>query len=401
MIDTNQLLSVAFSLISSFTNVVNIPSATVPQQRDDLARIVVGGPYSPLDLWLVCKGGDEFWIRRGVVNQYLSPDSYFRAQNVGALSRLKGTPKLSPDEVLELATNIVRRLAKNGGPSNALKPQVKRSVHADIPFYLITLPATEEPGHLPVAEVEIDARSGRVVALDLWGEQFFDLPYASEISNRVYRLDAQRTNRAPVVSRPVAEGRKPTAAEVESFVPKWLKFCERLGLDPGSQTNLADVDWGTTFKAKSPTWLPEGTLYKIQFRNGTVFQCVNGTMFSHVCPDASFVGAWGDKPQEYWNAFIGKPLKKWEALAKELNDLLVHRLGVSQTHLDGYTPTLYTTGTGGVTRCVVRWCERKSVGKIRPDSIKTALWVEFDLETGEMKNLTFDDWSLLQWQEQR
>jgi len=47
MIDTNQLLSIAFTLISNFTKVVEIPPDRVPQRRDDLQKIVVGSPRSP------------------------------------------------------------------------------------------------------------------------------------------------------------------------------------------------------------------------------------------------------------------------------------------------------------------------------------------------------------------
>ena len=76
MIDTNQLLSIAFTLISNFTNVVEIPGDHVPTRREDLKEIVVGSPASPLAIYMAHRLGDEFWLEHGVVQQYQSPESF-------------------------------------------------------------------------------------------------------------------------------------------------------------------------------------------------------------------------------------------------------------------------------------------------------------------------------------
>ena len=44
MIDTNQLLSIAFSLIANFTNVVHVPREGVPHSREDLQKLVIEEP---------------------------------------------------------------------------------------------------------------------------------------------------------------------------------------------------------------------------------------------------------------------------------------------------------------------------------------------------------------------
>jgi hypothetical protein len=164
-------------------------------------------------------------------------------------------------------------------------------------------------------------------------------------------------------------------------------------------SNISDVDWEATFKSESPPSLPPGTLYKIQFRNGASFNCVNETIFAHTCSDAGFVGAWAEKPPDYWRRFEATSTNSWEKLSHELNTMLVEKLGVSRAHLNKFTPTPYVLGAEGVSHCVVQWYETKSIGKMPQDSIKTALFAEFDLASGGIKNLMFHDFELLKWKE--
>lgn len=397
MVDTNQLLSIAFTIISSFTNVVHIPPDRVPQDRADLQKIVIGSPHSPLDLWLVHKRGDEFWICDGVVQQYQSPDSYFHLQNNAARSRLMGAQTISSNQVIEMATNILQRLAKTGNPVAMVKPTVKGTRYKELPFFLINWPNTNLMNYGGLATVEIDACKGRAVYVQVWTKEYYDLTLAQEISNRVYTPESPQFPReAYRLTSDVLQG-KPTTNLIQTLIPKWLNFCEKLDLNPGAQTSVADVDWEATFKSVSPPSLPAGTLYKIQFRNGAAFNCINETVFAHACSDASFIGAWAEKSPDYWKAFVGTPSNTWETLAARLNMRLVEKLGVSNAYLKRFTPTPYTLGDGGVSRCVVRWYETKSIGKMPQDSIKTALSAEFDLATGQIKNLMFDDWELLKW----
>ena len=75
-------------------------------------------------------------------------------------------------------------------------------------------------------------------------------------------------------------------------------------------------------------------------------------------------------------------------------------LGVSSNYLRQYTPDIGPSGTGGVNRCVVYWYESKSLAKETDrDRIKTALLAEFDLATGQIKNLQIFDFNLLKWED--
>src|SRR5437762_12041593 len=101
MVNTNELLSVAFSLITSFTNVVNVPPQGVPHSQADLTRIGLIHPKTRFDLWLVQREGYEYWIRDGVVQGYASPDSFSGGQRLHVPVWLRDRPTLSSNQVVE------------------------------------------------------------------------------------------------------------------------------------------------------------------------------------------------------------------------------------------------------------------------------------------------------------
>jgi hypothetical protein len=213
----------------------------------------------------------------------------------------------------------------------------------------------------------------------------------------VYKPDPSPPRRPP--KRPGQDQWTPTTNEVQLLVPRWLNFCKRLGLDPGNQTNIAEVDWERTFKGIARYPFPQGTSGNIQFKNGVGFSWLSQTIFGHWRGDAAFMGAWGDQPPAYWTNFVGKTTLKWQDLAAELNARLL-RLGVSAEDLCKYKPDIEVAGTEEVDRCVVYWYESKSLGKIDRDHIKHGLLAEFDLATGQIKNLQVFDFNLLKWEEE-
>jgi len=395
MVNTNELLSIAFSLIANFTNVVHVPPEGVPHSPADLTRIVLIHPTTRFDLYLAQREGYEYWIRDGVVQGYASPDSFSQGRRPDVPARLSGQPTLSSNQVVELATGILSRLGKTGNPAEKIRPTVETSGL----LYRLWWRVSTDPFVSPAAEMKIDARDGRVLAVELSAPQYYDPAFAREISNRVYTPDPPPPPKPP--KKPGQDQWTPTTNDVQLLVPKWLNFCKRLGLDPGNQTNVAEVDWEPTFKAQAgPPRLQGSVLYKIQFRNGGSFNCVDQrVVVGHKCGDAAFVGAWADQPPAYWTNFVGKTTRKWQDLAAELNARLLS-LGVSSKDLDKYKPDIDLAGSGGVNRCVVYWYESKSLGKMDRDRIKTGLLAEFDLATGQIKNIQFDDFNLLKWEEE-
>src|SRR2546421_3368995 len=77
MLDTNLLLSIGFSMISNFAQVVHIPAEMIPRSRTDLQRCDIGAPFSPTYLYLVDTSGTRIRIMDGVVRSFASSSSYF------------------------------------------------------------------------------------------------------------------------------------------------------------------------------------------------------------------------------------------------------------------------------------------------------------------------------------
>jgi len=394
MVNTNELLSIAFALVANFTNVVHIPPEAVPQRREDLSKVLIGSPGSPLDVFLVHTNGYKFSIRGGVVDYYEGPDSYFSFVSARHLPKFAGSATIGSNDVIALATQIMKRLVKSGNPLDTVPPCVRYSERTNVNFYYISWPVTNSVFRDGLGAIEIDARTGTAVFVALHALEFHDSGFVQAIRNRVYTPDP----RPPPRQNPAATMPKPTTNQLQVLIPKWLEFCRRLALDPGTKTNVSDVDWIETVVFTNANVLEPGDVYKIRFTNGTVFQAVNGKIFLHTSADAAFAGAWGDQSSDYWSRFAGKPTRRWEDLAQDLNRLLVQELFIPRTALDKFTPSPYARGTEGVPRCVVRWGHTESLVNSPSDLIRTALFVEFDLATGTVKMIRFDDPEWLRWQ---
>ena len=180
MVDTNQLLSIAFTLISNFTNVVEIPTDHVPTRRQDLVKLVVGSPVSPVDIYMAHRLGDEFWFRDGIVHQYQSPDSFHHRQDITRRAQFLGPATLSTNEVLERATHIMRKLARTGRSVDSIPPKIDAAWSPDIHFFEISWPVPNSSFHNGLGSIEIDARTGRTVFVQLWGQEFYDFAFAAE-----------------------------------------------------------------------------------------------------------------------------------------------------------------------------------------------------------------------------
>jgi hypothetical protein len=218
------------------------------------------------------------------------------------------------------------------------------------------------------------------------------------MTSRVYTPDP-----TPAPKRIVEPGPpRPTTNEVSRAIAKWLIFCARLGLDTGSTTNLADVDWDKTDLAPFPGVVPDDLpASQVCFGNGACFLSFEDTVFWHVLSsdtDTYRTQTRGAKP------FRGKILKRWEDLAQGVKPLLSAKLGIPQAELDpfrgspSYRPP--KVGTQGRRELWIDW--RIWPDKpTRPDGLITiyetreGFRVQFDLETGRMEGISFLDPHLL------
>ena len=194
MIDTNALLSIAFSLVAQFAQVVKVPQDAIPRTTNDLQSFGIGSPYSPIEVYLIDRKGTQFWIRNGVVQQYISPGTFYYCpggadylSGAAWVSQFTGRAALSSNEVVALSQRLLSRLAKSPWPPPDFKP-VPEVDHPGplpdgrgIPFYWVHW-VRKEISLTAVTDVEIDARSGAVVELCV---DFADWSFARTISNRV------------------------------------------------------------------------------------------------------------------------------------------------------------------------------------------------------------------------
>lgn len=328
---------------------------------------------------------------------YESPDSDFRLRDLAILPSLRGPAAISSNEVVIRATDLMARLAKSGPPSvRTTPPKVEASLDDGVNFYLVSWPTTNLHFREGLGSIEIDARSGRVASVRLCAPEFYDPIAAGQIADCVYTPDPPKPPPKPAIVWP-----KPSVEQINWLIPKWLNFCRGLGLDPGSQTNAAGVDWERTMLfTNQPTRVGWGDDFVVYYKSGASFEAVNGKTISHCDPVAAFSGAWADRPAGHWAHFQGAPARKWEDLAQDLNSMLIQRLAISKGVLDKYTPQLYSGGASGVSRCLVRWYDKAQWSNPNTDfnTIKTGLFVEFDLQTGAIHIIRFDDPELLQWQ---
>ena len=193
MILTNALLSIGFSLVAEFTNIVSVPADQVPTRVEDLARCVVGDPHSPIDFGFLHRNGASFTVTDGVVDRFTAPGSFMALRDPDLDPRFFGKAIMTSSQVLELATKTVERLARITNPIGNIKAVVKTGQRMDgkeIPCYEITWPKPYyRPGFGYFAGVEIDARNGQITHLELHDPAFCNYALCEQISNRVYLPD--------------------------------------------------------------------------------------------------------------------------------------------------------------------------------------------------------------------
>ena len=399
MIDTNALLSIAFTLISNFTQVVEVPYHAVPQKTADLESCLIGSPSSPCDLYMVHRKGTEFWIADGVVWAYRSPGSYFNLQDAHLIPKFTGDSALSSNSAIELAATTLRRLIRDGDPLTNGPPRVLYPSSKRIPFYEVTWPKGNG-GLTPTAKVEIDGRTGTIVALNLWDHHFRDPALAQQIKNRVCRPD-------PVVAPPLKAPRKrvlpyPSKEQAAQAIRNWLLFCQRLGLDPGSNTDLSQIDWEKSSLYAERQISPTIPVCRITFTNKAIFESVGGVVFNHFGSDAFFTNDYLDRPRSAWDAIHGVVAIRWEELADALQRRICQQFKVSPTTFDMLRPFIRNgsadQGKDGLTRTVIDWRRLRAPhldDTVSVEEFPRVFAAEFDLRTGETKFIAFYDLSLI------
>jgi hypothetical protein len=396
LVNTNELLNLALSVVVQFSQVANVPPAEVPTKTNDLESYVVGSPSSPIDVVLVHRRGARYWFHEGAIQYFWSPSSYHLRTDAGlAADRHIGKAALASNEVAALALNVLQRLIKKEGAVLGGEPIVRVGGPVrghEVPFYLLSWPRRDAAGSR--AEVEIDARNGQLVSLLLEGAAFCDPAMALHISNQVCTIPPGEVSGA----RPRQGPPRATRDQVEQGIASWLRFCRRLGLDCGSQTNLSDVDWEQSYAGTHASFGTNAPYLQVRLRNGARFECIGAVTVGHFSQDACFVGQWARRNPQQWAAFEGKATFRWEDCVPQVETLLRERLGIPAAQLGLSTYVDLDYSDRNIPRCYVKWCTKRADLDLVPfEDREDALGVELDLRTCTIKSTKFYDSRFFKW----
>jgi hypothetical protein len=394
MLDTNLLLAVAFPLVSNFAQIVHIPESSVPHSAQDLVQTVVGSPASPVDLYLKHRDGTEFWLRGGAVGGYSSPHSYFALQEPELLQEYTGNARLNATQALQAASKVFGDLVKRGNPATNGPPTVHEAGFYKgqrIPFFRIVWP-NGNGGKSNTASFEVDGRDGRIVRLQLWDWDFFDVAFQKDLANKVNAANVDSPKKIDKPQRP-----HPSREAVLGAIGTWLRLCQKLGLDPGVNTNIDQVSWRETYLYTNSAPFPVELTSRVTFTNGAFFDFMHGAAFNHFSADACFQAKYMDNPDAGWSQFQGLVQHNWQELASKFES----RIG-SDLHL---TKGLYAKsypfprflgaerGQTGLSRALVYWHRAPpspgADGAL--EDVYSYFSAEFDLQTGRVKSVEFHD----------
>lgn len=395
MMDTNALFAVAFSMIANFAGVMHLPLNIVPGKQADLQKCVVTRT-SPLTMYLVHRTGTEFWIRDGSVARFSRPGSFFSAQDPGELPMFAGNARFGSNEVVQIAATVLKQLTKRGNPLTNVPPSVRYAGFYKgerIPFFQVSLPNPPGYGAGLAAQVEIDGRTGELVRLSLWDKAFFDPAFEEELERQVFK-----SGPAPLVPA-AGEGpvyARPNTNEVRRAIVDWLTFCRKLSLDPGVQTNVADVDWSQSILYPDRMISETHLVTRVRFKNGTFFNSFQGVTFTHYAADAALTGNQVFREGLTIAQREAAVRGKWEPLVRELEERITTQLHIPRSMFTNSEPTLNAVTDDvqavGKTRVSVWWRRLPSI----PDANATAeyfrslLRAEFDVDTKQIKSIDFN-----------
>jgi len=403
MIDTNALLAASFTLIARFHGVVKVSPDDIPRGREDIQRLVVGSPSFPTEVFLKTWKGTSYSIREGAVYRYQTTNSYSNLQDPALIPRFLGTAKLSSNDVVSLVAAQIKQLILAGGLADT-PPRVSTAVErrgAPIPFYTVTWSSTNaELGF--GATVEVDARNGEITYLWLRDACFSDPVLAQEIRDRVYTRDPEPAPALPRKKERVLP--MPATNVVVQAIGAWVKVCDRLGMHPGSETNLADVDWDRSCVFTNRRFSSITPVCRVHFRNGAQVNAFRGAIISGGLEDKFYTVEHLRKRPEDIERFKGKVKKRPQDLAKGLESTLQAEFGFPTSVFSRFIagPSVgdfnEEVGSEGVTRVVIAWRDWPDLHPTDGESIyipisdtKLGFAVEFDTQTGEIKGFAFDD----------
>jgi hypothetical protein len=394
MVETNLLLAATLAIVRNFGGVVDLPPEDLPSTVATIEHYSIGSPRSPMDVCITHRG-NIFMVSEGAVEMFECSRSLAHLQNPEQLPAFFGPSRLSANQILFLASNKVQTLERSGNLIASVVPVIKKLPDVGtntVSFYQILWPKPEHTsGFDCFAEVEVDARTGRVASLELHDPMFRDYTVATQISKVAYRAAGHIP--APMHPQQVGTRSKslfplPTTNQVQTAIQSWLWLCHELELATGTETDISTVNWTRTcIYTNMAIVSATDAVCRVEFSNGTWFLSLGGVAISHH-PSDSYFSASASITATRNVAFRGPVKYRWQDLAARLQGVLVAHMAPAVERLKSCSVHRISTsaadpGIEGIKRILIGWSRHIDGSE--------ALGAEFDLETGELKDVAFND----------
>lgn len=278
MVDTNLILSIGFTIISNFAATVPVPMADVPRSAANVQKVMIGSPSRPDDLFLWEANGARFTVSDGTVEYFESPGSYFHRRGFRDIPRVSSkdalTRDLTEDLALKLASNALQKLIRT---TNTLAGLVPRTSHVGpsskgfAPFFQFEWPPLTRSPH--GATVEVNGRTGKIVFVQLL-DTVFRNSQKEDISDGAFAPEKTEVIASHVATSVKGYYAQPTTNDVRKAIQSWLSLCAKLGVPPGTETNLADVNWDRTWLYTNEEISATLPVCQIRFQNGACFESI-------------------------------------------------------------------------------------------------------------------------------
>jgi hypothetical protein len=144
-------------MISNFITTADLPKAVLPSGVQDIQRYNLGFLYEPIDTYIALRNGNEFWIKNGVVQSFLAPESLHGYGHSARPTATTGS-SLSSNQVVVVANGLLKRLVRGTNVPPLSVPEITADFARSgdgVPFYHFVWFSTNS--HRYSAALEIDA----------------------------------------------------------------------------------------------------------------------------------------------------------------------------------------------------------------------------------------------------
>ncbi len=393
MVDTNALVAASLVLISNFCRTVPVSQAMVPTSDSEIARVRVGNASDPAALSLFTSAGAIFQMSGGAIDRYTGADCFYAPPSGNRAPVTAGKLRLTKEEAAKVIRTFLATLLHTNSVSGNASERIWQE--GSKPFYLCDW-KSDNQREKASAFMELDGRSGSITSISLYGRPFHDTNLHAKILAKTYRPPQSPPRRISLNAHLSA----PSTNYVLEAIPRWIGFCRRLGLDPGTQTNVDEIDWQNCRLIPHVPVDPLGTnAWRISFKNGVRFYSTDSIPYEHVAADAYFAGDYMSKSKAEKQKAQGLAKLDWRVLSDSLTDRISSGFNIPKSQLSRLHPesvlSVPAPNEKGLIRALIHWTSEAPAPGRAIINLRYAIAAEFDLRDGSVKLLSFSDSEML------